>query len=101
MAFVRFLTTRVPFSCFADARRGGEDDHDQDDAGREVGAGHGERSRSKLLLKLEGAGNMRILAVNSLAVNSLAVNGALPLYVESKSVLYTQYSVKKCLVPSI
>ena len=33
-----------------------------------------------------------------LAVNSLAVNGALPLYVESKSVLYTQYSVKKCLV---
>ena len=41
---------------------------------------------------------MRILAVHGLAVNSLAVNGALPLYVESKSVLYTQYSVKKCLV---
>ena len=54
--------------------------------------GHGERPRSQLLLKLAGPGNMRILAVNS-----LAVNGALPLYVESKSVLYTQYSVKKCL----
>ena len=40
---------------------------------------------------------MRILDVNCLAVNSLAVNGALPLYVESKSVLHTQYSVKKCL----
>ena len=33
-----------------------------------------------------------------LAVNDLAVNGALPLDVESKSVLYTQYSVEKCLV---
>ena len=31
-------------------------------------------------------------------VNSLAVNGALSLYVESKSVLYTQYSVNKCRV---
>ena len=41
---------------------------------------------------------MPILAVHVLAVNDLAVNGALPLYVESKSVLYTQYSVKKCLV---
>ena len=62
-------------------------------AGHAEREGHGERSRSQLLLKLAGPGNMRILAVNS-----LAVNGALPLYVESKSVLYTQYSVKKCLV---
>ena len=33
-----------------------------------------------------------------LAVNSLAVNGALPLYVESKGVLQTLYSIKKCIV---
>ena len=38
---------------------------------------------------------MLILAVNNLAVNSLAVDDALPLYVESKSVLYTQYIVSK------
>ena len=41
------------------------------------------------------------LAVNSLAVNSLAVNGALPLYVVSRSVFYTLYSVKKCLLDSL
>ena len=60
--------------------------------------GHGERSRLQLLLKEAGAGDMRILDVNDLAVNTLAVNGALPLHVESKSVLHIQYRVKKCLV---
>ena len=49
-------------------------------------AGHGERSRSQLLLKYAGAGNMLILAVNA-----LAVNGALPLL----------HSVKKYLIHSI
>ena len=63
-----------------------------------LSAGHGERSRSQLLLKLADAGNVRNLAVHGLAVNSLAVNGVLPLYVESESVLHTQYSVNKCLV---
>ena len=52
--------------------------------------GHGERSRSQVLLKLAGAEIMPILAVNS-----WAVDGALPLYVESKSILYTHYGVKK------
>ena len=61
--------------------------------------GHGERDgRSQLLLRLAGAGDMRILAVNGLAVHSLAVNGTLPLYIVSESVLYTEYGVKKCLV---
>ena len=53
--------------------------------------GHGERSRSQLLLKLAGSEIMPILAVNVLAVNSLAVNGA----------LHALYSVKKCLVHPI
>ena len=53
--------------------------------------GHGERSRLQLLLKLAGAEITLILAVNI-----LAVNGALHALV-SKSVLYTPYSVKKCL----
>ena len=44
---------------------------------------------------------MQILAVNALAVNGLAVNGVLPLYIASKSVLYTPYSVKKCLIDSL
>ena len=48
--------------------------------------GRGERSRSQLLLKLAGAENMLILAVNALVVNVLAVNGALPIYI---GVLYT------------
>ena len=48
--------------------------------------GHGERSRSQLLLKLAGAEIMPILAVNV-----LAVNGA----------LHALYSVKKCLIHSI
>ena len=48
--------------------------------------GHGERSRSQLLLKLAGAENVLILAVNV-----LAVNGA----------LHALYSVKKCLIHSI
>ena len=62
---------------------------------------HGERSRSQLLLKSAGAGNMRILAVNDLAVNSLAVNGALPPYVVSGIVLDTLRRVKKCLIHSM
>ena len=48
--------------------------------------GHGERPRSQLLLKLAGAENGLILAVNT-----LGVNGA----------LHFLYSVKKCLVHSI
>ena len=51
-----------------------------------VVVGHGERSRSQLLLKLAGAENVPILAVNG-----LAVNGA----------LHALYSVKKCLIQSI
>ena len=44
---------------------------------------------------------MLILAVNGFAVNGLAVNGALhPLYsVKKEKILYTQYSVRKCLTP--
>ena len=53
---------------------------------RDVRVGHGERSRSQLLLKLAGAENVLILAVNV-----LAVNGA----------LHALYSVKKCLIHSI
>ena len=45
--------------------------------------GNGERSRSQLLFKVAGTGNMLILAVNG-----LAVNGAVPLL----------HSVRKCLV---
>ena len=41
------------------------------------------------------------LAVNSLVVNSLAVNGPIPLYVVSKSVSHTLYSVRKCLPDSL
>ena len=53
-------------------------------------AGHGERSRSQLLLKYAGAGNMLILAVNA-----LAVNGALPLLQCVKQCLiHCLYSVK-------
>ena len=64
--------------------------------------GHGERSRSQLLLKLAGAENVLILAVNALAVNDSAVNGALyALYVVSESVLHTPYSVQKCLRLSV
>ena len=51
--------------------------------GREGVPGHGERSRSQLLLKLAGAENMLILAVND-----LAVNGA----------LHHLYGVKKCVI---
>ena len=48
------------------------------DAQRRRLQGHGKRSRSQLLLKLAGAENMLILAVNVLAGNDLAVNGDLP-----------------------
>ena len=45
---------------------------------------------------------MLILAVHDLAVHGLAVHGALPtIYVVSKSVLYTMYSVDKCLFDTI
>ena len=44
---------------------------------------------------------VNVLAVNALAVNGLAVNGVLPLYIASESVLYTLYSVKKCLIHSM
>ena len=54
-------------------------------------SGHGERSRSQLLLKLAGAENVLILVVNASAVNVLAVNGA----------LHALYSVKKYLIHSI
>ena len=47
---------------------------------------HGERSRSQVLLKLAGAENVLILAVNVLAVNGP---------------LHALYSVKKCLIHSI
>ena len=57
---------------------------------------HGERSRSQLLFQLGGTENTLILAVNI-----LDVNGALPLYIVSKSVLCTPYSVKRCLIHSI
>ena len=61
--------------------------------------GHGERARSQLLLKLAGPENMLILAVNELAVHGLAVNGALPLLPSfKKGLLYTLYTVKKCLL---
>ena len=36
-----------------------------------------------------------------LAVDGLAVNGALPLYMVSKSVFYTLYSVNKCRIDSL
>ena len=50
-----------------------------------------------------GYENMSILDVNVLDINVLAVNGSgpLPLYIVSKSVLHTLYSVKKCLIHSI
>ena len=50
-----------------------------------VADGHGERSRSQLLLKLAGAENVLILAVNGLAVHVA---------------LHALHSVKKCLIHS-
>ena len=47
--------------------------------------GNRERSRSQLLLKFAGAGNVLILTANVLAVNGVAENGA----------LRALYSVKK------
>ena len=62
--------------------------------------GHGERSRSQLLLKLAGAENVLILAVNVLAVNGAlhalySVKKCLIQSIVSKSVVYTLYSVNK------
>ena len=64
--------------------------------GRAPRFGRGERPRSQLLLKVAGAENVLILAVNVLAVNS-----ALHALYSVKSVLYTPYSVQKCLRRSI
>ena len=66
-----------------------------DAADDQPGGGHGERPRSQLLLNLAGAENMLILAVNSLAVNGAL--HALYRLISVKSVLYTPYTVRKCL----
>ena len=64
-------------------------------SGRAHGA-RGARSRSELLLKLAGAENGLILAVNVLAVNVLAVN-----VLAVNGALHALYSVQKCLRHSI
>ena len=63
--------------------------------GGDLRGGHGERSRSQLLLKLAGAESCQfwLLTFWLLTVWLLTVPSAL--YIASKSVLYTPYSVKK------
>ena len=59
-------------------------------------AGHVERSRSELLLKLAGTENIVILAVNVLAVNYALRPPPLN---SIKKCLYALHSVKKCRSP--